>query len=1170
MASAEQKMFFQGHELGNAALVPRSAGMDEAQQLLDTGEMDETTLCWATGMGQEWLKLSELLGNAPFSALDLNTRKPLGQMVKSCNDRWQITLPESGPLSFAEEAHQLQWTSGSSASESTPPGRRKPSPPAKNSPPGHREGKRRTAPPPPPPPPEAKPAAVVAVAAATQSELEMPSKEERTKLFNRLDYNGTGGLSLAEIDKGMIEMFPSFNCKPALMGAYKAADKSGDGFIERREFRLLLHYLVYFNNLYHKFEEIDSDHDGRLSLDEFIHGCASVGVSIDRAEAEAEFARMDDNDGGYVLFDEFCTWCAMRESGAAETAADAPEEAVSGAGVNWDMLASGPGVVGVVAATPSPRPASEKVTVAAVAASPVRQTKGTPRRTAGTPPQKRTSSGGGGGGSKAGDIAESVPPRMSSSPREAPAGSPEAKSALLGVSNRSPGKGSKKGGPKKHLSRGASPTDQYDRQKAGRELAAKKERQKVELEEDRSAEQWMATDKSKKLAAKRAGRTGASDRLTKPASGYHSKQKAAERRQKALSEGQDAEEGVVLTSQQYSARLEAIRQGKDPSLLDTTATPADGVLKLEVAEAGRSSPQSGIGSPLSNRGKSPRKSPVKAAGGLQRAPGSTGSGAGLEVLISEAASKLKTLSGEVYDYNSPESRAQRASPRPSPQGRSSSDAASAAPSSPHRTSSAGGSRLERRDSIDVIDEFLEDPNGFFRARGKQPSPNKLLVVAALQDPSAAEAFAVSPVVIKPMLQLEPMEAVESIAAPEPSPNAAAAAAARAEEAQRRAAEEQADREAQEAATRQAAEQEAAARAVAEAAEAAVAAQAAATAAAAREPEPEPEPEEEEEPDPAEEAAALEKIQAGTQMKVYEIAGKYKNERVFWVDPKEARISWGKKMGAASKGARRMVEVLDGPNIPDGNEVFDEEDEDGSGSLDQSEVADLYWKQRGEKLKPKELEKAMAAMDSEGDGQVSREEFMDWWKSNGGDLELQRAKALTIRMTQEEEPHELRLVCPSASVKRMWLNGCRAAIASRNEGCQIHVRGVGGRFENRGVLTSVFAKYGEVTEAWVRRRFDSDGNNTSWALVTMANVKAASSVLASAALLPRPLTVAAYSSKQASKSKKGMRALERKQGTTQKTVSIAERIANATPDEATSLEGACTSTPHHHLISKECF
>ena len=139
----------------------------------------------------------------------------------------------------------------------------------------------------------------------------MPSRDERTKLFNRMDNNGNGGLSLAEIDKGVIELFPSFDCKPALMRAYKAADRSGDGFIGRREFRLLLKYMVYFNNVFHKFAEIDADGDRRLTASEFHEGCAIVGMSVDRATAEAEFAKMDENGGGYVLFDEFCVWCAQ-------------------------------------------------------------------------------------------------------------------------------------------------------------------------------------------------------------------------------------------------------------------------------------------------------------------------------------------------------------------------------------------------------------------------------------------------------------------------------------------------------------------------------------------------------------------------------------------------------------------------------------------------------------------------------------------------------------------------------------------------------------------------------------------------------------------------------------------------------------------------------------------
>ena len=140
----------------------------------------------------------------------------------------------------------------------------------------------------------------------------MPSAAERKTAFNRMDYNGNGGLSLAEIDKAVIEIWPKFNHKPALMRAYKAADKSGDGFITRNEFKKLLHYLVYFNELWHKFERIDTDGDRRLSREEFGKASALVGHRLSSKEADKEFASMDSDGYGMVLFDEFCAWCARR------------------------------------------------------------------------------------------------------------------------------------------------------------------------------------------------------------------------------------------------------------------------------------------------------------------------------------------------------------------------------------------------------------------------------------------------------------------------------------------------------------------------------------------------------------------------------------------------------------------------------------------------------------------------------------------------------------------------------------------------------------------------------------------------------------------------------------------------------------------------------------------
>ena len=68
------------------------------------------------------------------------------------------------------------------------------------------------------------------------------------------------------------------------MRAYRAADVTGDGFVGRREFRLLLEYLVYFVDLWHKFDELDTSHDGRIELEEMKHGCGMLGLNLSDAE----------------------------------------------------------------------------------------------------------------------------------------------------------------------------------------------------------------------------------------------------------------------------------------------------------------------------------------------------------------------------------------------------------------------------------------------------------------------------------------------------------------------------------------------------------------------------------------------------------------------------------------------------------------------------------------------------------------------------------------------------------------------------------------------------------------------------------------------------------------------------------------------------------------------
>ena len=81
-----------------------------------------------------------------------------------------------------------------------------------------------------------------------------------------------------------------------------------------------VHGCSFFNNLWDKFEAIDTDGDRRLTESEFVAGCKAVELTITEEEAKAEFAKCDDNGGGFVLFNEFCSWCAAHHMGGLDSA----------------------------------------------------------------------------------------------------------------------------------------------------------------------------------------------------------------------------------------------------------------------------------------------------------------------------------------------------------------------------------------------------------------------------------------------------------------------------------------------------------------------------------------------------------------------------------------------------------------------------------------------------------------------------------------------------------------------------------------------------------------------------------------------------------------------------------------------------------------------------------
>jgi len=134
------------------------------------------------------------------------------------------------------------------------------------------------------------------------------------ELWSRIDFNGNNIVSLAEIDKLAVEAFPVLNHKPALMRAYKATIRAGDGddWVDKKEFKMLLGNLLYFNKIFWLFDSVDGDKDRRLTWDEFKRCLSISGAKMSEMEMRQDFSKVDRNGGGIILFDEFCKYFTQK------------------------------------------------------------------------------------------------------------------------------------------------------------------------------------------------------------------------------------------------------------------------------------------------------------------------------------------------------------------------------------------------------------------------------------------------------------------------------------------------------------------------------------------------------------------------------------------------------------------------------------------------------------------------------------------------------------------------------------------------------------------------------------------------------------------------------------------------------------------------------------------
>ena len=148
-------------------------------------------------------------------------------------------------------------------------------------------------------------------------------RAKRKKMWKAIDMNGNGYLSLAEFDRGVRDVLNLphiFTLKKVLMRAFNASknrikgkSKYSNDYVEWLEFRILLVYLRQYFEYYVMFCRIDTSDDFKVSLNEFKKALPSLekwGVKI--TDPSAEFKKIDKNNSGSIMFDEFCEYAIKK------------------------------------------------------------------------------------------------------------------------------------------------------------------------------------------------------------------------------------------------------------------------------------------------------------------------------------------------------------------------------------------------------------------------------------------------------------------------------------------------------------------------------------------------------------------------------------------------------------------------------------------------------------------------------------------------------------------------------------------------------------------------------------------------------------------------------------------------------------------------------------------
>ncbi|KAI0876392.1 mitochondrial carrier domain-containing protein [Hypoxylon argillaceum] len=143
----------------------------------------------------------------------------------------------------------------------------------------------------------------------TEIKMEMAeSQNERDarveQLWKKLDYQGKGELDWKGLQRGLKKIdHPLKNADEMLKDIIKAVDTNGDGKIQYEEFRVFVEAAE--RQLFHLFQSIDRDKNGKLDKEELQVAFHKVGLAVPNRRLDEFFKDIDHNSDGFITYEEW-------------------------------------------------------------------------------------------------------------------------------------------------------------------------------------------------------------------------------------------------------------------------------------------------------------------------------------------------------------------------------------------------------------------------------------------------------------------------------------------------------------------------------------------------------------------------------------------------------------------------------------------------------------------------------------------------------------------------------------------------------------------------------------------------------------------------------------------------------------------------------------------------